>query len=75
MYVKIRANQRTSSFEELIRPSDELYRYYFRTCVDEEKDKMRETYLEILKTSSVKGLCNKYPDLCKKENVEVQCKE
>lgn len=55
-----------------ILPSDEFY--YFQKCVDEEKDKLREKYLEILKKSSLQGLCNNYPDLCKKENVDVQCK-
>uniref|UniRef100_K1QF75 Uncharacterized protein n=1 Tax=Magallana gigas TaxID=29159 RepID=K1QF75_MAGGI len=55
-----------------ILPSDEFY--YFQKCADEEKDKLREKYLEILKKSSLQGLCNNYPDLCKKENVDVQCK-
>lgn len=72
MYVKIKANHRLSSFEGRILPSDEFY--YFQKCVDEEKDKLREKYLEILKKSSLQGLCNNYPDLCKKENVDVQCK-
>lgn len=55
-----------------IPPSDKFY--YFQKCVDEEKDTLREKYLEVLKKSSVQGLCNRHPDLCKKENVDVQCK-
>lgn len=47
--------------------------YNFRRCVDDEKDKMREKYLHVLKESSFKQLCYKYADLCKKENVDVQC--
>lgn len=55
------------------RPSKEDRPYFFQRCSDGEKSRMREKYLDVLKESNFKELCNKYPDLCKKENVDVRC--
>uniref|UniRef100_K1PMT3 Collagen alpha-1(XII) chain n=1 Tax=Magallana gigas TaxID=29159 RepID=K1PMT3_MAGGI len=60
------------SVRRRVRTSDDKI-YSFRRCDDEEKDKMRGKYLDVLKKSSLRRLCNRYADLCKKENVDVQC--
>lgn len=70
--VKIQANHHASSFLGRVPTPDENF-YSFRRCDDEEKDKMRGKYIQVLKNSSLIGLCNKYAVLCKKENVDVQC--
>lgn len=47
--------------------------YFFRVCDENEKDIMRRKYLDILKKSGFRELCITYADLCKSENVDVQC--
>lgn len=47
--------------------------YFFRRCDENEKDIMRRKYLDILKKSGFRELCITYADLCKSENVDVQC--
>lgn len=71
----MKAYHLTSSFSERVLTSDDkIYSFHsFGRCVEEEKDKMRGKYLDVLKESSLRRLCNRYADLCKKENVDVQC--
>lgn len=71
-YVKMKAYHLTSFFSGRVRTLDDKI-YSFRSCDDEAKDKMRGKYLDVLKKSSLRRLCNRYSDLCKKENVDVQC--
>lgn len=47
--------------------------YFFRVCDENEKNIMRRKYLDILKKSGFRELCITYADLCKSENVDVQC--
>lgn len=61
------------SGERTIRRSKRDNFYFFQRCGDEEKDELKEKYLDVLQKSSLKRLCYKYPDLCKKGNVDVRC--
>ncbi|XP_061164208.1 von Willebrand factor A domain-containing protein 2-like isoform X4 [Saccostrea echinata] len=47
--------------------------YHFKTCDRKHEDQMKNEYIKILKKSLFKSLCDKFKDLCKPENVDVQC--
>lgn len=53
-----------SFFSGRVRTLDDKI-YSFRSCDDEAKDKMRGKYLDVLKKSSLRRLCNRYSDLCR----------
>ncbi|XP_062584734.1 sushi, von Willebrand factor type A, EGF and pentraxin domain-containing protein 1-like isoform X2 [Saccostrea cucullata] len=54
-------------------PSTNDRPYYFKNCDRNDKVRMKKGYHWILKNSNFKFLCNNYGDLCKMENVDVQC--
>ena len=48
--------------------------HYFPRCHRVFKNKMRERYLEVLRNATgFRSLCDDYSDLCKPENVDVDC--
>ena len=47
---------------------------YFTRCQPVYKDEMKERYLEVLRNATgFRSICDDYSDLCKPENVDVDC--
>ena len=49
-------------------------RFRFTNCsAPDQVEKMRDTYLTMLRTSPYGFFCTKFRDLCRKENVKISC--
>ncbi|XP_062584713.1 sushi, von Willebrand factor type A, EGF and pentraxin domain-containing protein 1-like [Saccostrea cucullata] len=47
---------------------------FFQSCDEKHINRMKKGYISFLRKTSAKNVCLKFKDLCKAENVDVQCK-